>query len=166
MWYWVKTQDKLERLWVSAGLGTSQYSPRRYVGSGWREGGPGTSAWTAASRTHPWKEGRMDVNYFNNRARRCIGGFLKAMKECVCTLLHFMPSLMNCTQCFMNLFCMRLCIPLLVHWCVCLCLTKCPHDTQIQQCVNKDSASKCSISPHLQLNHRSISWNNLKKNAS
>lgn len=58
------------------------------------------------------------------------------------------------------------CIPLLVYWCVCLCLTKCPHDTQIQQRVKKDSASKCSVSPHLQLNHTSISWNSLKKNTS
>lgn len=87
----MKTQDKLERLCISAGLGTSQYSPRRYVGSGWREGGPGNLCLDCCLQDST-----------------CTGGFLKAMKECVCTLLHFMPSLMNCTQCFMNLFCMRL----------------------------------------------------------
>lgn len=145
----MKTQDKLERLCISAGLGTSQYSPRRYVGSGWREGGPGNLCLDCCLQDST-----------------CTGGFLKAMKECVCTLLHFMPSLMNCTQCFMTLFCMRLYPPAGLLVCVCLCLTKCPHDTQIQQRVKKDSASKCSVSPHLQLNHTSISWNSLKKNTS
>lgn len=114
---------------------------------------------------HGRREGWM-LTILKNRASTCIGGFLNAMKR---MRLHFpafhaFPHELHTV--FMNLFCMRLCIPLLVHWCVCLCLTKCPHDTQIQQCVNKDSASKCSISPHLQLNHRFISWNSLKKNAS
>lgn len=63
-----------------AGLGTSQYSPRRYVGSGWREGGPGNLCLDCCLQDS-----------------MCTGGFLKAKKECVCTLLHFMPSLMNCT---------------------------------------------------------------------
>lgn len=46
-----QTQDKIERLYLSAGLGTPQCSPGYAGGSGWLEGGLGFSAWTAAPVT-------------------------------------------------------------------------------------------------------------------
>ncbi|KAI3354196.1 hypothetical protein L3Q82_018734 [Scortum barcoo] len=48
-----KTQDTLERLCLSAGLGTPQGPPGRAGGSVWGEGSLGISAQTAASATRP-----------------------------------------------------------------------------------------------------------------
>ncbi|KAI3354891.1 hypothetical protein L3Q82_004687 [Scortum barcoo] len=48
-----KTQDTLEKLCLSAGLGTPRGPPGRAGGSVWGEGSLGISAQTAASATDP-----------------------------------------------------------------------------------------------------------------